>query len=71
MGKEREAMHSIYSFLVEDWLKMLLNKPIKKEEVDLNREEPKEKKVEERGEKVRMKMQVRVVAKKMKRKSQT
>lgn len=46
IGKESKATHSIYGFLVEDWLKMLLDKPIKEEGVDLNREEPKEKEEE-------------------------
>lgn len=49
MGKESETTRSIYSFLAEDWMKMLLDKPIKEDGMDLNREEPKEE--EEWGEK--------------------
>ena len=39
LGKDREITHSIYGFIVEDWLRALLDKPIKDEGVDLNRED--------------------------------
>ena len=51
LGKESEATPSIYGFLEENWLKSLLEKPIKKEGVDINKEEPEEKRNEEGGKK--------------------
>ena len=39
LGKDRETTHSIYGFVVEDWLRVLLDKPIKDEVVDLKSED--------------------------------
>ena len=39
LGQGREITHSIYGFVVEDWLRALLDKPIKDEVVNLNKED--------------------------------
>ena len=46
-GKESEISYTIYGFLVKDWMKTLLDKLSKEEEVTENREGPKVKDVEE------------------------
>jgi hypothetical protein len=47
LGKERENSLSIYGFLVEDWMKTLLDKPIKEEGVTVDKDGPEAKDVEE------------------------
>ena len=49
LGKESEIIYSIYGFLAEDWLKTLLDKPIKEGRKDINKEEPEKKKSMEGG----------------------
>ena len=46
VGKESETNRSLYCFLVDDWLKTLLEKPIKEEVTKLTMEDPNEKKGE-------------------------
>ncbi len=47
MCEESESTNSLYNFLVKDLLKILLDKTIKEEGVDVNRDEPKVKNGEE------------------------
>ena len=39
LGKDKEIALSIYGFIVEDWLRALLDNSIKDEVVDLKRED--------------------------------
>ena len=43
LGKESKSTLSIYNFMREDWLRMLLCKPLKDEEVDVNKDESEKK----------------------------
>lgn len=48
MGKATETTESVYRFLVEDWLKIILDKLIKVEGKDVNKDVP-DKKEEKHG----------------------
>ena len=47
LGKESATSHSMYDFLMEDWMKNLLDKPVKEEGVTMDRDELEAKDIEE------------------------
>ena len=49
LGKESETTQSIYGFLAKDWLKMILDKLVKVEAKDMNKDVLEEKKDEDHG----------------------